>query len=116
MILMEGVEKEKTRSQWREIVYRAFVQITGRGVPDYDEEFYFRQTYLSGWFEDSSKRRVDFRLYEVGKGEFMLFENMGNPLALLELRNRFESLGVPIKRFGVQPESLTPEVKKALGL
>src|SRR3990167_3026567 len=81
---------EKSKSEWRKAAMAAYATITGRPRPKHFDEI----AYLSGEFADSAGRSVNFRLYELSKGKFMLYENAGKPLSLLELRQRFEQEGV----------------------
>ena len=106
----EGAE-DFSKKEWRQKARDAYEIITGRRAGEFNEII-----YLSSEFRDSQGRWVDFRLHELEKGKFLLYENCGDPLALLELKQKFEERGLPISRLNVQASERTPEVEKILGL
>lgn len=59
--------------------------------------------YLTDRFVDSNNRSVDARLMQnyTGPEHFILYANLGDPYALLELKNKLENLGVKISKIKI---------------
>lgn len=103
-------EVARTEDEWLDFCQEAFHEITGD-----TQQFVSESRPVEIHFRDSKDRWVEARLIYQGGGRIFLQENMGDPLALLELRKRFMAEGVTVTGLGINDQTrASDEVRHAL--